>query len=316
MTSWRESAASGQWQEIDGRILSADERAELIGMLREKLPLVERGDGLKTYSGSQRAWDTTTDELWYAAQLLRRMELLEWQAERDARRLLDPVSEAVDEAKKALRGFGIEFEGWRSTFMYRDPEKGSWNQLAHELGKKIQAVSDQVEDTASNLSGKEAESLRQWWQAQVEADPMLGSVNLDRLHALEFEEDFTPLWWAFEILRLMDRLDHWRNENDVQLMIESAFGIGRAFEALQNKPVEAEAQKAEKVAGGRRNSAHETNKRHLPQRLERLNRILEIRKADPSLSLSQVFLQCEAEGLGDRGAIKKQYYRRKKAHGH
>jgi len=62
----------------------------------------------------------------------------------------------------------------------------------------------------------------------------------------------------------------------------------------------------EKVAGGRRNSAHATNARHHNLRQKRFARMKDL---IPSLGVENAARQCEAEGLGGWQAIRRQWDR-------
>lgn len=64
-----------------------------------------------------------------------------------------------------------------------------------------------------------------------------------------------------------------------------------------------------KVAGGARNSAHQTNRKHVPLRNQRLSRMAEL---VPRLGVDNAARRCEKEGLGGWQGIKQQWNRRKK----
>jgi hypothetical protein len=70
---------------------------------------------------------------------------------------------------------------------------------------------------------------------------------------------------------------------------------------------EPDALRGERVAGGERNAAAETNKRHEPKRDKRLARMRELTAS--TMRVSKAAAQCEAEGLGPRGAIERQWNR-------
>lgn len=72
---------------------------------------------------------------------------------------------------------------------------------------------------------------------------------------------------------------------------------------------EPDALRGEKVAGGERNSAHQTNARHEALRNKRFARM---EKLASQIGVDKAAEQCEVEGLGSRAAIKKQWNRHKK----
>lgn len=69
---------------------------------------------------------------------------------------------------------------------------------------------------------------------------------------------------------------------------------------------EDDAFRGEKVAGGERNAAHQTNARHAPPREKRFARMREL---VPRMGPDKAAACCEVEGLGTRVAIKRQWNR-------
>lgn len=70
---------------------------------------------------------------------------------------------------------------------------------------------------------------------------------------------------------------------------------------------EDDALRGEKVAGGARNSAHQTNTRHAALRERRFARIEHL--LSTGLNADSAFATCEVEGLGKATAIKRQWHR-------
>ena len=73
---------------------------------------------------------------------------------------------------------------------------------------------------------------------------------------------------------------------------------------------ETHAMRGEKVAGGGRNSAKQTNARHEPLRRLRFERMAQL--ITELGSVDSAAAQCETEGLGTHGAIKRQWNRFRK----
>lgn len=69
-----------------------------------------------------------------------------------------------------------------------------------------------------------------------------------------------------------------------------------------------DAYRGQKVAGGARNSAIQTNSRHIDLRGRRMKRMAELTQTMPATSASY---QCEIEGLGSAEAVRKTWSRHK-----
>ena len=87
-----------------------------------------------------------------------------------------------------------------------------------------------------------------------------------------------------------------------------AFLAGRHAQAAFMKAIEVDALRGEKVAGGSRNSAQNTNRRHEDLRKRRFARMEQLVR---QLGVDRAAAQCSSEGLGSWEAIKKQWNRRK-----
>ncbi|WP_136683122.1 hypothetical protein [Falsirhodobacter xinxiangensis] len=85
-----------------------------------------------------------------------------------------------------------------------------------------------------------------------------------------------------------------------------AFTAGRHLQIALGKEHEPDAIRGEKVAGGLRNLAHSTNRRHEGPRERRFARLREL---VPQIGLDKACATCETEGLGKHEAIKRQWNR-------
>lgn len=126
---------------------------------------------------------------------------------------------------------------------------------------------------------------------------------------------------ALEFLQTMDISFSWArcqiDDDDERAWFDEAvasvawqtFNAGRHYEVARYKWIESSAVRGEKVAGGQRNSAHLTNARHEEPREKRFKRMRELM---PTVGVKSAAAQCEVEGLGTMGAIKRQWYRHQK----
>ena len=86
-----------------------------------------------------------------------------------------------------------------------------------------------------------------------------------------------------------------------------AFEAGRHFQIALGKEHEFDALRGEKVAGGARNSAHQSNARHEEMRAKRLARMEELISDGKTVKAAACI--CEMEGLGSWQTVRQTWYR-------
>jgi hypothetical protein len=64
--------------------------------------------------------------------------------------------------------------------------------------------------------------------------------------------------------------------------------------------------RGQKVASGSKNAAHSTNSRHFDIRNKRMSRMAELLE---TMTVTCASSQCECDGLGKAGAVRKTWYR-------
>jgi hypothetical protein len=139
-------------------------------------------------------------------------------------------------------------------------------------------------------------------------------------------EKYAPIWHALNILHFYhdrylpawNEILHERHRGPLgrkRLTIEmhhvasSTYEIGRSHEALIKKPIEHDAIRGQKVFAGLKRAADQVSQTHSPLRKARLELMT---KLVGDLSVDSAAAACEAEGLGNWQAIKRQWNRHKK----
>lgn len=240
MTGWREHAAAGQWQKIELYRLDTDELTELAAMLRNIVPRATRGHGTEEYEGHIRPEDAVCLESYYAAQILeavqRRLEELD---------RCDCVSEAAEYAKNFVRRCGMDFEGWRDTYLYWNPHRRAWQQIP---SADAIAIIEHRENELSRLSELSLEDFIAGYKAlELEKKPWRNCQPLHSLFQRDAFERFTPLWHALNILNWDDALPEYLLENCIDAALEAAFQIGSSYTTLIDKPNQRHAVRGKEV---------------------------------------------------------------------
>ena len=116
------------------------------------------------------------------------------------------------------------------------------------------------------------------------------------------------VWFAREIQFDLQLADRFTEDNDADKAARFAFAAASRWATMVMKfSWEVDALRGEKVAGGARNSAHQTNSRHRDLRQRRFERMRH--HMATGLGVENAANACEAEGLGNAGAIKRQWDR-------
>jgi hypothetical protein len=161
----------------------------------------------------------------------------------------------------------------------------------------------------------EAPSHEHWNAAIEEGGGLFGAVSLQAARSCEHilanatgdirEDD--PEAFAQTIANYIAYAKNEIQVGDADRAARFAFIAGMEWaRATMKWAWEPDALRGEKVAGGRHNSAAQTNERHVPQRELRFSRMRELA---PSIGADKAAAQCETEGLGTRAAIKRQWNR-------
>lgn len=163
------------------------------------------------------------------------------------------------------------------------------------------------------------ESLGFFWWYVSETAPLECGKNYEKLDPLAFLMMYnfavTGPGYAGKILTHFRRADRLLDQRN--LTQSEAISAAREWMLIGETWAEAKfvinhssaTISGEKVAGGRRNSAHATNVRHHDLRQKRFARMKDL---VPSLGVENAARQCEAEGLGGWQAIRRQWDRFKK----
>lgn len=163
-------------------------------------------------------------------------------------------------------------------------------------------------------------SLPEDWSQRIQAEGgIFGAVAIDIREACEgvlqgldataeFEED-SPQDFARTILACLDAADNEIRKGNSDLAALEAYRAGVQYERARMKFLwEADALRGMKVAGGSKNAAHKTNKRH---EILREKRFAVFRELIPKIGVSNAAYVCEARGLGKAGTCQRQWDRRK-----
>ena len=144
-SDWRESVNQNRWYEIEVYHLSETELLELEQAIIAFLPERLRGDGVDNWIGPIPKHEAQTRAEYDAAFLLgalyRRLDMLRIIQE-SPKGVNDPdhlglFSEPLEIAEAILRNAGIDYQGWRETYLYFSKKYDCWIQLDSALGKKF-----------------------------------------------------------------------------------------------------------------------------------------------------------------------------------
>ncbi|MGB3864777.1 MAG: hypothetical protein WBA29_04000 [Xanthobacteraceae bacterium] len=165
------------------------------------------------------------------------------------------------------------------------------------------------------------ESLpKSFWEGITESFKKHGHFGMVALEAEEicnqvlanFKGDMAPVdspeAFAQIILKhIAIAKDNIGHRDDADYAARHAFEAGVEWaRAMMKWQWELDALRGQKVAGGERNAAHQTNRRHDKLREARFARMAEL---VPGIGVDKAAAQCEVEGLGKRTGIKRQWYR-------
>lgn len=263
MSFWRKYAAEGAWHKIkldDYARLSAEDRYELIEVLRKIVPTRVRGDGLETfedYIWPDEYFAASADrsvEGFFALLLLRGLLRTEEVRLRAVWNLLGPAVELAQTTimtELSLRGY----EGLLNTYLWQQAD-GSFRQVCSAFGN---ALHDYLASRASTDTQLETPAQRQR-SYTLYPDIWITSRPVRRIKSLvefwrghQFEPNST-LDHALSILEAELRLKAALSalgypegtdalgaciHVDPWIVADFAFSIGRHYEALKKKPVEA-----------------------------------------------------------------------------
>lgn len=154
------------------------------------------------------------------------------------------------------------------------------------------------------------------WNDAVERGGLFGAVSQEALRTCEkilenANAEAAPIDSPEDFAQVIAKhLAYAKNEiqaGDADRAARFAFIAGMEWaRATMKWGWEPDALRGEKVAGGEHNAALRTNERHVPLRARRFARMREL---VPQIGVDSAAAQCEAEGLGNRDAIKRQWNR-------
>lgn len=260
MSNWRRYAQAKEWWKIHPIDLGPAERVELAEILESVLPRVQRGHGMETFHDSISPRDA---EDWIQAEAAELLQGLRRRSEETAsvQGLENTLQQPIDAAIAELRKLGIRYSNWHSTYLYWDTSTRSWTQV--DQVKAVEILAQREAAWLDILALPEGDrkaavlALDTRGQAWNHCQPLHFLFRLDRF------EVFTPLWHALNILNFHDEyssimdllLDgqayaHCQPSEvvaDVAILTRASLEIGRSFEALRKKPMEAHALRGVKT---------------------------------------------------------------------
>ena len=273
--NWRELAKLQKWNEISSWRVPKEDLPELLDLLSEVVPTGDKGDGVETYIDFIDARSATSYEIYYAANLLHNVrERLERTYVRE------PISgflrRAVLVAEAALERNGISYQGMHNTFLY-------WNdhdecvQLEQSLGAALYERKERWSEELIYQS--EPYGISDLRKATIEYNRRLRLYpwrNVDHLyghwHMGRFQENseldhainllHSSSFLSAEIRTIRDQ-DHWgelgnRGQRAISAiaLAQSAFIMGREYEAIRKKKFEPHAVRGMKTAASAIEGGH------------------------------------------------------------
>lgn len=270
--SWREYANKGQWRKVSPSGMSLDELKECFQTLSAVVPIKTKGDGVETYRDYIDAKDAEDWETYAAAQLLH--EIRRTAANREQREPISPfLRDAILVAKAVLAENGIVYEGMHQTYLFWDkPDK--FRQLEGAVGAALLERKDKWEreliyapefkdDEALKIALLEYNrrlDLYPWRRVwTLHTGWKIGNFpeNSKLEHAISLLESSRYFSDAFSSVHSPDYSfgtigNRGHRAVSAMFLAESAFIIGREYEAIGKKQFELHALRGMKTASAAR----------------------------------------------------------------
>lgn len=310
MNDWRQCALRGEWQRVDAWRVPRRERAELIDMLVRVVPQCVRGHGVETFTDFISWHEAEGLPTAHAADLLEKLRAIEDRNDHVAgQNFRSAVSLAIEVLIEEL---GIEYEGMRKTYLYWDRDGTQWQlsggigEALEERGHKIlwQDHFDKFVAWKGKYPWRSARSLYTLWRCGA------FGVNTPLDHALALLDAYEGYKEDLEEVRLRPQRQRVERMLDAACIAHTAYVIGIHHGALIKKPWESHALRGRKTYQAAKKAARQTGARHEYLRESRFARMTEL--IQRGLSVSNAASICAREGLGSAGAIRAQWYRRRK----
>ena len=280
MGNWREHAERAEWMKIETFRLSDADRAELFELLRRIVPKRERGHGIETYEGFITPQEACSATELQAACLVHQLER---EQEREARRVdyNCPLAEPVEFAIATVKQQGFKYEGYRGTFLYWHRLQDRWLQIPGNIGAAIVTRRHDMLLSIIDYPKSERVAATRRSVAWDSLYPWRICNSIARLFQIHAFEPNTPLWHALSIfdwyelhqeavdLTGSDDGDY-PVEDLISYAVESAFEIGRHYEALRKKPFEPHALHGQKFPSGTTDKATEVHKEKAQHRADQV----------------------------------------------
>ncbi len=318
-TDWREHAKRGDWKNISWILLPVADRVELFEMLRRIVPRRVRGDGVETYEGFIALDESRSKAEFEAVFLAGHLE--RWLQNRAGEDAYDsPLDEAIEYAIATLQEHGIKYEGYRETFLYWHHVRRCWLQITGSMATAIKAKVSEMWDHIDDCPETERDMALRRLVAWKTMYPWRECKSLHTLWQLNVFEPNTPIWHALSIFdwygphqEAVDLIGSddgdYPVEDRMSFAVESAFEIGRHYEALVKKPFEPHAIRGMKTVEaadkGAEATAAITRERTQP-RLEIMKELV------PKHGVANAARLLAAKGMGSFAANKKLWERREK----
>lgn len=316
---WREHARRGEWNRTSPLLLSDDDLAELKEMLRRVVPTRKRGHGVETFEGFIRPEEANSEAEYEAAlfaqYLMRELERRKLKAAYDC-----PLDEAIEFAIATLQEHGIKYEGYRKTFLYWRADRSGWQQIPGSVAAAIRTKVNEMWDRMPDPYDAESDMILRRLIAWQTKYPWRANKSLFEVFRADVFETNTPIWHALSIFdwyeQYQDAVDligsddgDYSVEHYLKDAVESAFEIGRNYEALVKKPFEPHAIRGMKTVEaadkGAEATAAITRERTQP-RLEKMKELV------PKHGVANAARLLAAKGMGSITANRGLWYRRQK----
>jgi len=313
---WREHARRGEWNRTSPLLLSDDDLAELKEMLRRVVPTRKRGHGVETFEGFIRPEEANSEAEYEAAlfaqYLMRELERRKLKAAYDC-----PLDEAIEFAIATLQEHGIKYESYRETFLYWCAVRGRWRQIPASMGTAIRAKVNEMWDRMPDPYDAESDMILRRIMAWQTMYPWRTCKSIFEVFQADVFEINTPIWHALSIFdwyeQYQDAVDligsddgDYSVEHYLKDAVESAFEIGKNYEALVKKPFEPHAIRGMKTLESADKGAQATRaitRERTEPRIEKMKMLVPEFGVDTAASI------LEAEGMGKFEANKKLWHR-------
>jgi len=192
-----------------------------------------------------------------------------------------PLDEAIEFAIATLQEHGIKYEGYRGTFLYWRADRSGWVQIPGRVAAAIRAKVSEMFDRMPDPYDAESDMILRRLIAWQTKYPWRANKSLFEVFQADVFETNTPIWHALSIFdwyelhqEAVDLTGSDDGDSPVEdrmsYAVESAFEIGRHYEALRKKPFEPHALHGQKFPSGTTDKATEVHKEKAQHRADQV----------------------------------------------